>query len=154
MRIDRTRFYGKGETIERETEQTAKHAHTLTHRELAILTAKPTVEPDRAKIKWPKIKWKRPRGKTELVPKKRKRSRTPSKVLREVLASHGRLLDRCEDCGQNYARLDIHHKDGNHNNNHVDNLTVLCRGCHAERHRIADLMGVTEWHIGTVKDEW
>jgi hypothetical protein len=35
----------------------------------------------------------------------------------------------CENCGRKYT-LDIHHKDGNHKNNVVENLIKVCRRCH------------------------
>lgn len=38
-------------------------------------------------------------------------------------------------CGTNFFRdavkIDIHHKDGNRNNNNIDNLEALCPNCHA-----------------------
>lgn len=44
----------------------------------------------------------------------------------------------CEICGWNkvnqtlgYSPLEIHHKDGNYNNNDEDNLQVLCPNCHS-----------------------
>jgi 5-methylcytosine-specific restriction endonuclease McrA len=125
---------------------------SLTEEELAILTATPTDELDHAKIKWPKMKWKRRRGKTTFTPKKKKVNRKSHHQLEEILTCHGRQIHYCEDCGQQYGELQIHHKDGNPNNNHIDNLVVLCKGCHAERHKIADLIGVKEWHIGTIKE--
>lgn len=138
------------------TQPTEKKVNmTLTAEELAILTAQPHAEPDRAKIKWPKMrtrKWKRQRAKTTFKPKKKKATRKTRLQLEYILTHHGRQIHYCEDCGQQYASLEIHHKDGNPNNNHVDNLLVLCNGCHAERHKIADLMGVKEWHIGTVAE--
>lgn len=41
----------------------------------------------------------------------------------------------CERCG--YAMreiLQIHHKDGNHHNNNVENLELICPNCHFEKH--------------------
>jgi hypothetical protein len=41
--------------------------------------------------------------------------------------------DKCSNCGfvpVHSCQLDIHHKDGNHKNNCVDNLQVLCANCH------------------------
>jgi 5-methylcytosine-specific restriction endonuclease McrA len=40
----------------------------------------------------------------------------------------------CEHCGTT-ADLDVHHCDLNPDNNHPENLIVLCRSCHAEVHR-------------------
>ena len=123
--------------------------HTLTHTENLILTAKPNDEPDRANIQWPEIKWKRKRGKTTFKPKKKKPLRKTRHQLEEILCRAGRQIEYCEECGQFYGDLQIHHIDGNPHNNHPDNLAILCGGCHAEKHRIADERGVKDWSIGT-----
>ena len=31
--------------------------------------------------------------------------------------------------------LELHHKDGDHNNNNINNLTILCPNCHACSHK-------------------
>jgi len=39
----------------------------------------------------------------------------------------------CEKCGfkaSHPCQLDIHHIDGNHTNNSINNLTTLCANCH------------------------
>jgi hypothetical protein len=42
--------------------------------------------------------------------------------------------ESCAICGkQNH--LDVHHEDGDFRNNAVNNLQVLCRGCHTHEHR-------------------
>ena len=42
----------------------------------------------------------------------------------------------CAICGYKASRaaLEVHHIDGNHNNNDAGNLLVLCRLCHVEAH--------------------
>jgi hypothetical protein len=42
----------------------------------------------------------------------------------------------CSECGKNLPphSLEIHHKDGNHQNNDLNNLTVLCTICHRSHH--------------------
>ena len=42
----------------------------------------------------------------------------------------------CERCGENLptAILEVHHIDGNRNNNSLDNLELLCPNCHALEH--------------------
>lgn len=44
---------------------------------------------------------------------------------------------KCECCGLTEWRgkpipLELHHKDGNHDNNKLDNLEILCPNCHAQ----------------------
>lgn len=40
----------------------------------------------------------------------------------------------CEICGSQ-SNLDVHHKDGDYQNNNLKNLQVLCRSCHLKQHR-------------------
>ncbi len=91
-----------------------------------ILNAKPALEPDRAKITWRKRQWKLPRGKTTT---RLKVNRPPSKVYWDILRQSGRKLTECKLCGSDH-KLNIHHKDGNPNNNSVENLQLLCEHCH------------------------
>jgi len=42
--------------------------------------------------------------------------------------------DHCEICGSE-KNLDIHHIDGNWQNNNLDNLMCLCRSCHLKIER-------------------
>lgn len=39
----------------------------------------------------------------------------------------------CENCGSN-TNVDVHHKDGNVQNNDIQNLMWLCRSCHKHLH--------------------
>lgn len=43
-------------------------------------------------------------------------------------------LGPCEGCGGG-GEVDVHHRDGNIENNALDNLERLCRPCHLSRHR-------------------
>ena len=43
----------------------------------------------------------------------------------------------CEKC-QEGKKLDIHHKDGNHDNDAPENREALCRRCHLVAHGRAD----------------
>ena len=43
----------------------------------------------------------------------------------------------CELCGSD-TNLDIHHIDGNWQNNNLDNLMCLCRSCHTKYERNKD----------------
>ena len=126
-------------------------SHTLTHEELAILNAKPTLEVDKAKVKWPKIKWVRRRMRTTFRPKKRKHPGTAA--ARYVLTEAGKSLNICENCGLKRKKLSIHHVDHNPNNDNFSNLQVLCKPCHARAHHVADSVGVKEWYYGTILDE-
>lgn len=40
----------------------------------------------------------------------------------------------CEICGSN-RNVDVHHKDGNPQNNDLTNLQRLCRSCHIKAHK-------------------
>lgn len=40
---------------------------------------------------------------------------------------------KCEVCGST-TNIDVHHKDGNHQNNVPENLLVVCRSCHLKIH--------------------
>ena len=50
----------------------------------------------------------------------------------------------CEICGLD-KNLEIHHKDRNRNNNHLNNLQLLCKSCHSKQHR------GKEWHKNIIK---
>lgn len=48
-----------------------------------------------------------------------------------------RSVCRCEACGLSHSDpsfFDVHHRDGNHRNNDVLNLAVVCPNCHREAH--------------------
>ena len=56
--------------------------------------------------------------------------------LKEKLIRDGLKEDKCELCGlsvwQNQKlSLELHHKDGDHYNNNLDNLIILCPNCHS-----------------------
>lgn len=44
--------------------------------------------------------------------------------------------DICELCGKSDGQINTHHKDGNHYNNGLNNLIVLCNKCHANLHKL------------------
>ena len=66
--------------------------------------------------------------------------------------------DECEICGST-QNLDIHHIDGNYQNNELDNLVCLCRSCHMkEEHRkdnlrIRKLTPLETWRLMGFDDE-
>lgn len=56
--------------------------------------------------------------------------------LLQRLINDGYKQRKCERCGLTEwcgepIPLQLHHKDGDHNNNHLDNLEALCPNCHA-----------------------
>lgn len=56
--------------------------------------------------------------------------------LKMRLIEAGHKEHRCEHCGLTEwlgkpIPLQLHHKDGNHNNNTIDNLELLCPNCHS-----------------------
>lgn len=56
--------------------------------------------------------------------------------LREKLIREGKKRDACELCGNTFWQgrhipLELHHIDGDHFNNELSNLQILCPNCHA-----------------------
>lgn len=45
-----------------------------------------------------------------------------------------RKATSCNKCNEEGRRLEIHHIDGNHSNNKVSNLDILCSSCHKKEH--------------------
>lgn len=42
----------------------------------------------------------------------------------------------CESCGETRSFMEVHHLDGNHENDDIENLIVLCRYCHKTKAHI------------------
>lgn len=55
----------------------------------------------------------------------------PHKLKAYIISLYG----KCECCGYSEV-LDLHHIDGDHNNNEPSNHGVLCPNCHAKIHRL------------------
>jgi hypothetical protein len=59
---------------------------------------------------------------------------------------------RCECCRRDFSRatdceyLHVHHKNGMKNENHEENLQVLCLGCHADEPQHSHLKNLAEYH--------
>ena len=99
-----------------------------------IFHAKPLYqEPDRAKIKWRKQKWKKPTRVGMNKEARLRHARPQAKIYYEVLRQARRNLCVCARCGSDY-KITIHHKDGNPFNNSLENLEVLCWNCHLVLH--------------------
>ena len=59
-----------------------------------------------------------------------------SHILKQKLIRDGIKEQKCEICGLSKwldqdIPLELHHKDGNHFNNTLDNLQILCPNCHS-----------------------
>ena len=59
-----------------------------------------------------------------------------SSKIRVKLLEEGIKPHKCECCGRKTwmekpIPLELHHKDGNHNNNTIQNFELLCPNCHA-----------------------
>lgn len=50
---------------------------------------------------------------------------------------YGRICNRCGSM----KHLLVHHKDENRTNNQLENLEVLCKGCHQKHHETRDAFG-------------
>lgn len=56
-----------------------------------------------------------------------------SKVkLREIVLERDK--HKCVECGESRKKLDVHHIDGNKENNRLENLMTLCCRHHAKIH--------------------
>lgn len=60
-----------------------------------------------------------------------------SSKLLQRLVDEGYKENKCECCGitewcNKQITFHLHHKDGNHNNNKLKNLEVLCPNCHSQ----------------------
>ena len=65
-----------------------------------------------------------------------KKDNVKSYVLKNKLIRDGIKEQKCEICGLSTwlnkdIPLELHHIDGNHYNNQLDNLQILCPNCHA-----------------------
>lgn len=63
--------------------------------------------------------------------------RISSSRLKTKLIAEGYKENKCEICGLSEWNgrkivLQLHHLDGNHNNNELDNLQILCPNCHSQ----------------------
>lgn len=79
------------------------------------------------------------KGGCEYIPAEvyaKKESGVKSFVLKQKLIRDGLKKDCCEICGISIwdgvkLPLELHHKDGNHYNNDLNNLQILCPNCHS-----------------------
>lgn len=60
-------------------------------------------------------------------------------ILKKKLIEEGIKEKKCERCGNTEwmgeeIPLELHHKDGNHYNNKLENLMVVCSNCHSQIH--------------------
>lgn len=70
-----------------------------------------------------------------------KMSRSRTKPLEEITpqAARGRARDKldpekCNRCGDDGGRIEVHHRDGDPYNNDLSNLEALCVSCHRRHH--------------------
>jgi hypothetical protein len=64
--------------------------------------------------------------------------------LRKLLIQEKIKEPKCEICGLSEWRgkpipLELHHKDGNHWNNNLENLQILCSNCHMQEHNYSNV---------------
>ena len=72
----------------------------------------------------------------------KKDSHYKSSILLKRLLKEGYKERRCENCGiTNWMNKEIifqlHHKDGDHSNNEINNLEILCPNCHSQTDNFA-----------------
>lgn len=64
-----------------------------------------------------------------------RRKKNLKRLKRKTSYYQNLLINSKCNCGENkYYLLQIHHIDGNHNNNIEDNLEIVCANCHIKRH--------------------
>ena len=95
-----------------------------------LLKAKPIDAPDKAEVKWRKIKKFRIRRYTHAT---QKHEHPGTELARSLLEEAGRDLKVCQECEGIY-RICVHHLDDNPYNNELANLQVLCWPCHQKKH--------------------
>lgn len=74
---------------------------------------------------------------TALIPLEKilkKNTNYRSDSLKKRLIKNGIKENKCELCGLSGEEiiLELHHKDGNHYNNEIENLQILCPNCHSK----------------------
>ena len=59
--------------------------------------------------------------------------------------ARGHLPNRCARCRYSrcLAALEVHHRDGDHSNNTLENFEILCANCHREEHFMVEASQIT-----------
>lgn len=63
-----------------------------------------------------------------------KRENGHSVIVKSEIEKHKNNRDKCEDCGLESNKYELHHVDFDKYNNDVQNLAWLCPSCHKKRH--------------------
>ena len=66
-----------------------------------------------------------------------------SSLLKQKLINEGIKESKCERCGLSEwmgkpIPLELHHKNGNHYDNNLENLEILCSNCHMQAHNYSN----------------
>lgn len=66
-----------------------------------------------------------------------------SSLLKQKLINEGIKESKCERCGLSEwmgkpIPLELHHKNGNHYDNNLENLEILCSNCHMQAHNCSN----------------
>lgn len=82
---------------------------------------------------------------------------SPGKADRKKKFHRSMKKDTCEICGfeaKSPRQLDIHHKDGNHYNDVVENLQTVCANCHRLIHDKTDEQVQLEYEAKLIQKRW
>lgn len=83
--------------------------------------------------------------------------KAPSSLLKQRLLDEGYKEDVCEECGQRNIwnnkplTLQLDHIDGDHTNNKIENLRIMCPNCHTQTETHGKQKGIRKHrHLGDI----
>lgn len=76
-----------------------------------------------------------------------------SDTLKKRLIAEGYKESKCEVCGYE-ENLELHHINGNHYDNHLENLQILCPNCHAKTDNFRNRNSKKEQNLINLSDKY